>query len=374
MLMAELKKIWRPGTVLFILILSVLLYFSFMHRWVKMFGYGDEESFSVKMDILSDWIDKYGYSIDRTDFVEIEAVYRSHLAQADSAIAGNDYFRDNGVNDYEDFLDYKQNYVTQEDYDANTYREIANTYRKMVRLIKENSGYSTIYFQEYKNLIQQYRDFSERGDSILPYEVMVFTNNYLVYLAVWCLICVFFVSAPVMVNDRENYIVPAQYSSKKGKKVYRVQYASMVISSVFVVSVCSFIGMVAWKATGSFTYAGCNLASFLNREIPVISITYKSYVLLFLLLIYLIAVGMGSIIFILSAQSANIIVMLLKAIPVLALGLITVLLLQDAFSESNVMYQLINIKCCEVIIGTIIFVVGLTLNLYKYRVMQEKDC
>ena len=367
MLLAELKKIWRLGTVFFILILSVLLYFSFMHRWVKMFGYGDGDSFSVKMDILSGWIERYGYSIDQTDFVEIEAVYRSHLAQADSAIAGNDYFRDNGVNDYEDFLNYEQNYITREGYDASTYRE-------MVRLIEENSGYSTIYFQEYKNLIQQYRDFSERGDSILPYEVMVFTNNYLVYLAVWCLICVFFVSAPVMVNDRENYIVPAQYSSKKGKKVYRVQYVSMLISSILVVSACIFIGMAAWNTTGSFTYAGCNLASFLNREIPVISITYKSYVLLFLLLIYLIAMGMGSIIFFLSSQSANIIVMLLKAIPVLALGLITVLLLQDAFCESNVMYQLINIKCCEVIIGIIIFVAGLTLNLNKYRVMQEKDC
>ena len=368
MLMAELKKIWRPGTVLFILLLSVLLYFSFMHRWVKMFGFGDEtDIFSVKMNILSDWIDKYGYSIDRTDFVEIEAVYRSHLAQADTVIAGNDYFRDNGVNDYEDFLNYEQNYHTQEGYDVHTYRE-------MVRLIEENSGYSPIYFQEYKHLIQQYRTFSERGDSILPYEVMVFTNSYLVFLAVWCLVCVFFVSAPVMVNDRGNNVISAQYSSKKGKKIYRVQYAGMLISSVFVVSICIFIGMAAWKTTGSFTYTGCNLQSFLNTEIPVISMTYKSYILLFLLLIYLMVIGMGSIIFFLSAQSANIIAMLLKAIPVLALGLIIALLLQDAFCESNAMYQMIHIKCCEVIIGTIIFVVGLTLNLYKYRVMQEKDC
>ena len=170
MLMAELKKIWRPGTVLFILILSVLLYFSFMHRWVKMFGYGDgTDIMSVKMDILSNWIERCGNTIDQADFVDIEAVYRSHLAQADAAIAGNDYFRDNGVNDYEDFLDY-ENHVTQEGYDVHTYRE-------MVRLITENSGYSAIYFQEYKDLIQRYRTFSERGESILPYEVMIFNNN-----------------------------------------------------------------------------------------------------------------------------------------------------------------------------------------------------
>ena len=126
-----------------------------------------------------------------------------------------------------------------------------------------------------------------------------------------------------------------------------------------------------WKTTGSFIYMGCNLQSFLNTEIPVISITYKSYVLLFLLLIYLIAIGMGSIIFILSAQSANIIVMLLKAIPALALGLIASLLLQDAFCESNVMYQLINIKCCEVIAGAMIIIAGMTLNLYQYKVSQD---
>ena len=367
MLMAELKKIWRPGTVLFILILSVLLYFSFMHRWVKMFGYGDgTDSVSVKMDILSDWIGKYGYSVDQTDFVEIEAVYRLHLAQANSVIAGNDYFRDNGVNDYEDLLNYMNN-VAQEGYDVHTYRE-------MVRLITENSGYSTIYFQEYKYLIQQYRAFSERGDSILPYEVMIYTNNYLIYLAVWCLICVFFVSAPVMVSDRENNVVPAQYSGKKGKKIYKVQYVSMLISSVFVVSVCIITGIAAWKTTGTFAYADCNLASFLNTEIPVISITYKSYILLFLLLIYLIAIGMGSIIFFLSAHSANIIAMLLKAIPVSVLGLITALLLQDAFCENNVMYQLINIKYCEVILGTIFLAAGLSLNLYQYKVMQERDC
>ena len=368
MLMAELKKIWRPITVLFILLLSVLLYFSFMHRWVKMFGYGDgTDIMSVEMNILSDWIDKYGNTIDQTDFVEIEAVYRLHLSQADAVIAGDDYFRDNGVNDYEDFLDYEQNYHTQEGYDIHVYRE-------MVRLITENSGYSPIYFQEYKHLIQQYKTFSERGDSILPSQVMTYTNYYLAFLAVWCLICVFFVAAPVMVNDRGNNVVPAQYSSKKGKKIYRVQYVSMLISSVFVVSICIFIGMAVWRTTGTFTFAGSNLASFLNTEIPVISMTYKSYILFFLLLICLMAIGMGSIIFFLSAQSANIIVMLLKTIPVLALGLIITLLLQNAFCESNVMYQLINIKCCEVIIGIIIFVVGLTLNLYKYRIMQKKDC
>lgn len=116
------------------------------------------------------------------------------------------------------------------------------------------------------------------------------------------------------------------------------------------------------------------MQSFLNTESPVISITYKSYILLFLFLIYLMAIGMGSIIFFLSAQSANIIVMLLKTIPALVLGLIVALLLQDAFCERNVMYQLVNIKYCEVIVGTIIFVIGLSLNLYQYKVLRKKDC
>lgn len=374
MFLAEMKKIWKPQTVLFIVVLSVLFFYSFMYQWIKPFCWNKEnlswsgDSLNEKISILSAWIEQYGNAIDQAEFREIEKDYNNILYQACSIIDGNDYFKENGVNNYEDYLDYEQKAVNNyEGYDYSVYSE-------MRRLITQNTGQSSIYFQEYKNAIQQYRLSGNVRSSILPFEVFVYTNNYLVNLMILCLICVFFVATPVMVDDREHNVIDAQYSSKTGKRTYWIQYVCMMFSSAIVTSVVIIMAMLAWRATGTLLFAESDLTSFLNMENFVVSITYQKYIIFFIIRIYLLVLGIGGILFYLSAHSFNVISMMLKSIPVFAVGVLIALLLQDSFCESNLLYRLLCRKYCEMIAMAAVFVIGIFLNVGNYKVLRRKDC
>ena len=367
MFAAEMKKIWTFRTVLVIIIFSVLFFFSFLYQWIKPFQW-EGDSLNVRLEILSDWITHYGNTIDQAEFEKIEDSYNNILYQAWSVIGENGYFEENGVEDYGDYLDYEQKAING--YEGYNY----SVYSKMRSLLEENTGYSCIWFQEYENMMQKYREYGEEKSSILPFEVFVYTGNYLMYLAIWCLVCVFFIAAPVMVNDRENNIVAAQYSSRIGKKAYRMQYACTMFSAFIVVSFITVIGILAWGTTGVFMFEGAGMSSFLNTEVFAVSVTYGKYIVLFIIMVYLLALGVSGILFSLSAHSPNMTSMLLKAIPALAGGILIVLLIQNAFAESNLIYCLTGKKYCEVVATVVVLIVGILLNFDSYKALYKKDC
>lgn len=367
MLFAELKKIWRPGVVLLVLLVSVLFFFSFLYQWIKPFTW-ENDSFNTEIGILSDWITEYGNYIDDEEFNQIVENYNSILSQAASVIGEDSYFEENGIKDYEEYLQYAQNAING--YEGYNY----NVYTDMRSLILQNTGYSSIYLQEYESIMQHYKDAGNGSSSVLPHTVMRYTNNYLVYLTILCLVCAFFMSAIVMVSDQSSNVVAAQYSSKRGKKIYQMQYFAMVGSSILIVSIIVTIGLSAWKSTGVMVFADSDLKSFLNTQNPVIDLTYGKYIALFVAMIYLLAIGMSSIIFCLSAHSSNMIAMLLKTIPVLVVGCIVALLLQDVFFEENVIYHLLKIKYGEVLVVLIFFVTGIFLNMVNYKFLKRRDC
>jgi hypothetical protein len=366
MLFAELKKIWRPGIVLILLIVSVLFSFSFLYQWIKPFTW-ENDSFQVELEILSDLIDKYGNSIDNEEFARIEDDYQNILYQGTSVIEENTYFQEQGVQNYEDYLQYAQNAING--YDGYDY----NVYSEMRHLIEQNTGYSSMYLQEYESIMQKYKSSGSENNSILPVEVMVYTNNYLVYLTMLCMICVFFVSAPVMVSDRMNNVVAAQYSSRRGKKIYRIQYFGMMLSSVLIVSMVVLIALSAWKTTGAMVFADSNLSSFLNTGNPVLNLTYGNYIGWFVIMMYALSLGISSIIFLLSAHSSNMIAMLLKTLPILVIGCIVAMLLQDAFFEENTLYHLLKIKYCEIYVVFMLFAAGLIINVGNIKLLKTRD-
>lgn len=134
------------------------------------------------------------------------------------------------------------------------------------------------------------------------------------------------------------------------------------------------IGMLAWGTTGAFLLVGSDMSSFLNTEIFAVSITYGKYIMLFIIMAYLLALGVSGILFFLSAHSPNMTSMLLKAIPALAGGILIVLLLQNALCESNLIYCLTGRKYCEVIVAAVVLMAGILLNLGSYKALYKKDC
>ena len=137
--------------------------------------------------------------------------------------------------------------------------------------------------------MQKYREAYAAGDGrtgILPFEILVYSNNYFVYLIILCIICAFPAATLVMVTDRSSNVSACQYSGSKGRRIYMIQYICMNISAAIIVSVAAAAALYMWKTTGAFKYAGSAISSFLNEAVSVMPLTYGRLVVYFVLIAY----------------------------------------------------------------------------------------
>lgn len=371
MFYAEMKKIWRPAIVIITVIISLLMFFSFMFRCIKPFQAGDgNDSLRVKLEICSGLIDKYGNSIEPKEFAEVENDYSQLMSGADSVIRENELFAQNGVSDHEDYMRYMQNAINDsEGYDYDAYSEMRD-------MIINETGLSPLYFEVYEDILQKYREAYAAGDGrtgILPFEILVYSNNYFVYFIILCIICAFPAAALVMVNDRSSNVSAYQYSGRQGRRIYMTQYTCMNISVAIIVSTAAAAALYMWKRTGAFKYAGSAVSSFLNEEVSVAPLTYGHLVIYFIIITYILALGTSGIVFFLSTNSTNIVNMLTKAVPVTVIGCIIGLLMQDAFCESNAIYRAVHIPYCELITAFIVLAASILLNIVNYRHLLHHD-
>lgn len=368
MFYAEMKKIWKPGIAVLIFIISVLMFFTFMFRCVKPFLFEDgSDSTEISLELCSRLLEQYGNTIEEEEFAEIENEYKQLLYGANSMMVETELFLQNGIENYEDYFQYMQNAIQgYEGYDYNIYSE-------MREQIIRATGKSSMYFEFYEDMMQQYRSAGAGRTSIMPFEILVYANAYFVSMMICCLICGFLLAAPVMVNDRVNHVIASQYSSKRGKKIHRIQYLCMTISVLIITSITIGLSILIWKATGTLQFANSGISSFLNHETSVLPITYGHIILCFMIITYLLTLGIANIIFYLSAKSVNAINMLIKTIPVLTTGCFIGLFMEGLFCESNRIYKIFQIPGCELMVALIIFIVGVFLNVRNYRTLRRRD-
>ncbi|MCI6710725.1 MAG: hypothetical protein MR576_01845 [Firmicutes bacterium] len=371
MFYAEMKKIWRPVIVIITVMISILIFFSFMFGCIKPFqAFNGTDSLGVKLEICSNLIDKYGNSIEPKEFAEAENDYSQLMSGANSVISENELFARNGIKNREDYIRYMQNAINGSDgYDYTAFSEMRD-------MIINETGLSPLYFEVYEDILQKYREAYAAGDGrtgILPFEILVYSNNYFVYLIILCIICAFPAAALVMVNDRSSNVSACQYSGSKGRRIYMIQYICMNISAAIIVSVAAAAALYMWKTTGAFKYAGSAISSFLNEAVSVMPLTYGRLVVYFVLIAYILALAASGIVFFLSANSTSTVNMLTKAVPVIIAACIIGLLMQDAFCESNAIYSAVHIPYCELITVFIVFAVSVLLNIANYRLLQRHD-
>lgn len=364
----EMKKIWKPGTVALILGISILLFVTFMLRCIRPFQHSDgSESTGMTLELCRDFMEQYGNNIEAEEFTEIEEAYQQFLDGTNEMISQTELFMQNGITDYEEYFQYMQKAILgYEGYDY-------NTYAKMRELIIQETGKSSMYFEIYEDFMEQYQSATAGRTSILPFEILSYTNDYFAVMILWCLICTFFLSAPVMVTDRANHMTANQYAGKRGKKIHKIQYRCMNVSVLILVSMVTLVSILLWNTTGTLKYRDSGINSFLNSETSVIPLTYGGLILCFILIAYFLTLGIAKIVFYLSSRSTNAINLLVKAIPVLAGGCLIGLFMSGLLCESNRIYQILSIPGCELLLAVAMFLTGVFINGRNYRMVRRRD-
>lgn len=370
MVLQELKKIWTPMRMALLILVSALMYASLLSPIIRRFdsGGGGFDAFQEKLRISKEWTKNYGDTIEPEEFSEIEKGFEEIIGQIGENMSQKEIFNECGVGSYEEFLVYETNAVNgKEGFDYEKYKEMRDQ-------LFVNTSYNSVYLQEYQKMMVDYEKATVGNNAILPWEVSIYTTDFLMYLSLWCFITVLLISAPVMVNDVASNMKKEQYSSKVGRRIYKVQYWCTVFSVLVTEITVIAAGMAIWSTTDTFVFSGAGLNSFMSLIEPALDIRYADVFTLFIVIALLLGIGAGSITFCLSSRSSNVISMLMKVTPLAVVAGMYILGLGNAFYKNNVFYGLVHIPGIEVIVAGVIAVAGVVVNMVNYKNVKKSVC
>lgn len=365
MILQELKKIWTPMRIVLLIVISILMYRSFLSPIVKRFEAGEGmDAFQEKLCISREWMMEYGTTIEAEEFADIEKRYDKIIAEIEKSMVQKKAFVECDVKNYEEFLEYQTNALNgKEGFDYPKFKEMDQT-------LFADTPYSSIYLQEYEKMMMDYEMASEGCYNVLPDEVIIYSTDFLRYLSLWCLIVVLMVAAPVMVNDVAGNMNREQYCTRIGRKIYKIQYFCTMLSVLLVEVVVIAFGMAVWETTNAFDFGNVGLASFMYPVKPTLHITYAEVFGLFMVIMGLMGIGAGSMAFCLSSCSNHVIAMLMKVTPLTVIAGAYILSLENLFYENNLLYGFLHISGIEMIPAFIIFVTGILCNIVRYKLLR----
>ena len=365
MILQELKKIWTPMRIVLLIVISILMYRSFLSPIVKRFEAGEGmDAFQEKLCISREWMMEYGTTIEAEEFADIEKRYDEIIAEIEKSMVQKKAFVECDVKNYEEFLEYQTNALNgKEGFDYPEFKEMDET-------LFADTPYSSIYLQEYEKMMMDYEMASEGCYNVLPDEVIIYSTDFLRYLSLWCLIVVLMVAAPVMVNDVASNMNREQYSTRIGRKIYKIQYFCTMLSVLLVEVVVIAFGMAVWEKTNAFDFGKVGLASFMYPVKPTLHITNAEVFGLFMAIMGLMGIGAGSMAFCLSSCSNHVIAMLMKVTPLTVIAGAYILSLENLFYENNLLYGFLHISGIEMIPAFIIFVTGILCNIVRYKLLR----
>ncbi len=389
MLWQELKKIWRPGMVLMILVLGFVFYAMYLEGNITYFpadAYGDGE-----LRVAADWMDRYGTTISPEEMAEIEANVSGLLREADEAIAANRLAQMIGLRDWKDYQNYLDtwyhtasgtlegeaweryteccqlmNYVQGEEtgnIDGRLYatQVLSERYRCWQR--EQIHFHTAEYDQGYSSKeLEHFTQFfaGDAWQNILPAQVPEVTARYFAYLLVWMVLSAGLLVSVVPVRDRLRGMTETQWSSKRGRRWEQSRFGAAMLSAFGLTlgNLAIFGGI--FLTNGTLQFDQCRLFSFMDTGFSWANWTYGNWWMMLVLMCLVMTMAFAALAYLLARGSGNYIAMLLKLLPLFVVGaLCSVATIDRAFYVQNSLYQMTHLPYIEgMVTGLILGIAG----------------
>ncbi len=318
----EIKKIWRPGILTAILVLSGMLYY------VQSFDYVERmmnEEYVISFSVLEELFQRCGPAVDRSEWPILQEVidrekkvFAGYLAENPDAVAA-------GVTTWEELEAY-----TKESGDLSLDRW---AYRS-----KTTNCYTVFKLEQFQEWCKTVTDWSKEGweawmfgfyppqwqQRILELEerwaeegkplLYALDTSYLElyfakHLPMTNVLCVILLLSPALVRDRLRRMRSLQWSSRRGRKVLRTQLAAGFASAGVLVAVNTAVYTAIMLSTGVNSFLDCPIS---GRNW--FGWTMGQYILSLIVLAALTGLAAAGLTLFLSCHTGNYAAMLFKAI------------------------------------------------------------
>jgi len=331
----ELKKIWRPGLLLAIVLIGLVFYDARPGFYLEYFWDASDRE-GAQTQLSAGWLEAYGTTIEPEEraqldgqLEELEAEFAVQVAQIPGAAEA-------GITDYESYLTWDtahQTGLTEEEHQLG-FAVYAKTNLAMVEeLIEFMENYDTLaagetpevwggevgeYSPAHQPSIRRVETVRTEGVfGFLPIAAIDSADNFFHYFAIWCVFSAVLLISPTLVRDALRRTRAMQWTSRRGRGVLNAQMGAALLSGALLTLLNCAIYLGPFLATGALRFWNCSLVSVWNAEFSWFDCTYGQYLLILLGLTFLLTLAASGFTVVLSQFSASYVAMLLKAIPLI---------------------------------------------------------
>lgn len=394
-MMAELRKIWRPGMVLLLCFLGAIYYYLFMHFDI---WYFKSEMFrEAEMELAMGWINTYGTTLEPEERLDLERQNAEEIAAFNQQIAAIPEAQAAGITDYMSFMAYhegsrseamQQQGKVDMDAEALIWHIIGRTnYPRLQALqltmerydVQQSADYYTDHGIEVTDSARrkariQTLSTSPWRNSILPQEVLENTWSYGGNLLAWMVLSCLLLVSPLLVRDRMADVRQLQWTTRTGRRIFHRQLAAVLLSACVLSVMNLLIFGSIYLTNHTLIFRDCRMFSFLCTLLPWVDWTYGQYFIVLVLMLFGISIAAAGFAFLLAQYSSHYVGMLLKLLPLFAvLRLLGGYLFQTPFFFRAGVDKLHEIPGLEGWIAVGLLVLALGLCLFAARHQRQKE-
>lgn len=400
----ELKKLWNWRILVGIAALAVLVWFAFLHDFLG--SYDSLTTHGIYGAYQTEMFDLYGETLESNELADFDIPGKKAeaIAEMEKIIAQEPIFSENNIHNYEDFAELRQlassdkpykeadklwemerklqnwhDDITLDEWYVSPYMRLGTLETLEHRYVNyQNNLYGCIQNDLRPVVVRAAEQLSTaRNANLVNYDLCPTFSQYAATVAVFAVLAVIILIAPLLTTDRSQKMNLLQYSSNIGRKILRRQFAATVVSAFILSVVLVVAAYIPFIANGSIKYWDAHIMALDTMGMWLYNITFGQFVLILAGMSVALSVAAACFAFVLARFSTNIVTMMIKAVPVgAAVAAIAALAVNMALSYNNIIFTQVfrgRFNAPETVMSAVLAIIAFVIVMVVLRRERRVD-
>lgn len=307
----ELKKIFNIKSLVVLLVISLIIYKMFIRFHIEVFPNGRPTG--DVYNIAKEFIEENGINASEVGvqyFINLKEKYEE---EANNYLLNNETAQELGISNYEELkeaADIKKGDDDSERDIKASKLESNIMFEEQVGVFWRISGINS-FIGSYERINKSDSILSEKQNQrineiankksyrdVFPYFIFENYNAFIFNSTALIVISIIFLLAAIFTKDKHRNLEQLQYTSKRGRKLYKDKIITSLIASAIIVtvelSILFFLYLTRENTVEMFYNA--NINSWLNYALNWFNLTFKEYIFLTIALVYVFSLSLSLVI------------------------------------------------------------------------------
>lgn len=308
----EVKKILNVKSIFVLCMISFVMYYMFISSEINLFpSRGDEAIYTIAKEVIK----QKGNHLEDEDLGYLKNLELNFKKEADNYLKENEYAKDLGVDSYDKFQEFNSNLkgeVKKLDELSNniSFKEIEESLSKIRSMGYFIDNFENKYNNSYiesgaqKDRLTEINKTKVNND-ILPWFIFDNYNSFIINTTLLVLVSIIFILGPIFTKDEVVNMEVLQYTTRRGRRLYKDKIAAALISAFIMVTLelsILFTLFLTRQNTVELFY-NSNINSCFKYGANWFDLTLIQYIILSIIIVYTLAFALALIISYVSRKS-----------------------------------------------------------------------